>query len=87
MMKDVVHSHDGTGKKASVSGYTVWKDRNSSVPKNGEYKKNLHNALFIGILGDPDPKYVALSLSESQIERVLGVFMPHLFLENFYNTL
>ena len=60
MMREVVHSSDGTGKKASVSGYTVYgKTGTVRKIKNGEYKKNIHNALFIGILGDPKPKYVA----------------------------
>ena len=27
--------------------------------KDGKYNKNSHNALFVGILGDPSPKYVA----------------------------
>ena len=41
MMKDVVHSPDGTGKKASVSGYTVYgKTGTVRKIKNGEYKKN-----------------------------------------------
>ncbi len=60
MMKEVVHSPDGTGKKARVSGYTVYgKTGTVRKIKNGKYNKNLHNALFVGIFGDPSPKYVA----------------------------
>ena len=88
MMKDVVHSHDGTGKKASVSGYTVYgKTGTVRKIKNGEYKKNLHNALFIGILGDPKPKYVAAVIIREPKDRegsggfhaapVFGEFLQH----------
>lgn len=60
MMKEVVHSKDGTGRKAAVQGYTVY-GKTGTVRQlvDGEYVKNRHNALFIGILGDPEPKYVA----------------------------
>ncbi len=88
MMKDVVHSPDGTGKKASVSGYTVYgKTGTVRKIKNGEYKKNLHNALFIGILGDPNPKYVAAVIIREPKDRegsggfhaapVFGEFLQH----------
>ena len=60
MLKKVVHSSDGTGKKAQVSGYTVYgKTGTVRKIKDGKYNKNSHNALFVGILGDPSPKYVA----------------------------
>ncbi len=60
MMKDVVHSSDGTGKKAKVEGYTVY-GKTGTVRQfvKGNYSKNKHNALFIGIVGDPSPRYVA----------------------------
>ena len=60
MMKEVVHSEDGTGRKASVQGYTVY-GKTGTVRQlvNGKYAKNKHNAIFVGILGDPEPKYVA----------------------------
>lgn len=60
MMKEVVHSADGTGRKAEVQGYTVY-GKTGTVRQlvDGKYVKNKHNALFIGILGDPEPKYVA----------------------------
>ena len=88
MMKDVVHAPDGTGKKASVSGYTVYgKTGTVRKIKNGEYKKNLHNALFIGILGDPKPKYVAAVIIREPKDRegsggfhaapVFGEFLQH----------
>ena len=88
MMKDVVHSPDGTGKKAIVSGYTVYgKTGTVRKIKNGEYKKNLHNALFIGILGDPNPKYVAAVIIREPKDRegsggfhaapVFGEFLQH----------
>ena len=88
MMSEVVHSSDGTGKKASVSGYTVYgKTGTVRKIKNGEYKKNLHNALFIGILGDPKPKYVAAVIIREPKDRegsggfhaapVFGEFLQH----------
>ena len=60
MMREVVHSKDGTGRKAKVDGYTVY-GKTGTVRQiiNGKYAKDKHNALFIGILGDPEPKYVA----------------------------
>ena len=60
MMKDVVHSENGTGKKAKVDGYTVY-GKTGTVRQyvNGEYSKNRHNALFVGIIGSPTPEYVA----------------------------
>jgi len=88
MMREVVHSPDGTGKKASVSGYTVYgKTGTVRKIKNGEYKKNIHNALFIGILGDPKPKYVAAVIIREPRDRegsggfhaapVFGEFLQH----------
>ena len=88
MMREVVHSPDGTGKKASVSGYTVYgKTGTVRKIKNGEYKKNIHNALFIGILGDPKPKYVAAVIIREPKDRegsggfhaapVFGEFLQH----------
>jgi cell division protein FtsI (penicillin-binding protein 3) len=88
MMSEVVHSPDGTGKKASVSGYTVYgKTGTVRKIKNGEYNKNLHNALFIGILGDPKPKYVAAVIIREPQDRegsggfhaapVFGEFLQH----------
>ena len=54
MLRDVVHDKDGTGKKARVNGYTVYgKTGTVRQLQNGAYDKNQHNALFIGILGDP----------------------------------
>ena len=88
MMREVVHSPDGTGKKASVSGYTVY-GKTGTVRKieHGEYNKNLHNALFIGILGDPKPKYVAAVIIREPKDRegsggfhaapVFGEFLQH----------
>jgi len=60
MMREVVHSEDGTGRRAAVQGYTVY-GKTGTVRQlvNGDYAKNKHNAIFIGILGDPEPKYVA----------------------------
>tara|TARA_B100000902_G_C27286859_1_gene904932 strand:- start:193 stop:1857 length:1665 start_codon:yes stop_codon:yes gene_type:complete len=60
MMKDVVHSDNGTGKKAKVDGYTIY-GKTGTVRQifNGEYSKNRHNALFVGIIGNPSPEYVA----------------------------
>ena len=60
MMRDVVHSKDGTGRKAKVEGYTVY-GKTGTVRQivDGKYAKDKHNALFVGILGDPEPKYVA----------------------------
>tara|TARA_B100001093_G_scaffold501517_1_gene553281 strand:+ start:1163 stop:2785 length:1623 start_codon:yes stop_codon:yes gene_type:complete len=60
MMRDVVHSVDGTGRKAKVEGYTVY-GKTGTVRQivDGKYAKDKHNALFVGILGDPEPKYVA----------------------------
>ncbi len=60
MMREVVHSKDGTGRKARVEGYTVY-GKTGTVRQivNGEYSKDKHNALFVGIIGDPKPKYVA----------------------------
>ncbi len=88
MMSEVVHSPDGTGKKASVSGYTVYgKTGTVRKIKNGEYTKNSHNALFIGILGDPKPKYVAAVIIREPKDRegsggfhaapVFGEFLQH----------
>ena len=88
MMSEVVNSPDGTGKKASVSGYTVYgKTGTVRKIKNGEYKKNSHNALFIGILGDPKPKYVAAVIIREPRDRegsggfhaapVFGEFLQH----------
>ena len=88
MMSEVVHSSDGTGKKASVSGYTVYgKTGTVRKIKNGEYNKNSHNALFIGILGDPKPKYVAAVIIREPKDRegsggfhaapVFGEFLQH----------
>ncbi len=60
MMKDVVHSNKGTGKKAKVDGYTIY-GKTGTVRQyiQGEYSKNRHNALFVGIIGNPLPQYVA----------------------------
>jgi len=60
MMKDVVHSNKGTGKKAKVDGYTIY-GKTGTVRQiiKGKYSKNRHNALFVGIIGNPSPKYVA----------------------------
>jgi len=60
MMRDVVHSENGTGKRAKVDGYTIY-GKTGTVRQyiNGEYSKNRHNALFVGIIGDPSPQYVA----------------------------
>ncbi len=88
MMKDVVHSQDGTGKKALVNGYTVYgKTGTVRQIKNGKYDKNSHNALFIGILGDPSPKYVAAVIIREPRDRegsggyhaapVFGEFLQH----------
>ena len=60
MMKDVVHSENGTGKTAKVDGYTIY-GKTGTVRQyiDGEYSKNRHNALFVGIIGNPSPQYVA----------------------------
>tara|TARA_B100000035_G_scaffold302613_1_gene300382 strand:+ start:1124 stop:2812 length:1689 start_codon:yes stop_codon:yes gene_type:complete len=88
MMKEVVHSSDGTGRKAKVDGYTVYgKTGTVRKIKNGKYNKNLHNALFVGILGDPSPKYVAAVIIREPKDRegsggyhaapVFGEFLQH----------
>ena len=88
MMKDVVHSENGTGKRAAVNGYTVYgKTGTVRLMKNGDYDKNSHNALFIGILGDPLPKYVAAVIIRQPKDRegsggyhaapVFGEFLQH----------
>jgi cell division protein FtsI (penicillin-binding protein 3) len=70
MMRDVVHSKDGTGKKAKVEGYTVY-GKTGTVRQiiNGKYAKDEHNALFVGIVGDPEPKYVAAVIVRSPKNR------------------
>ena len=88
MLKDVVHAEDGTGKKARVNGYTVYgKTGTVRQLQNGEYDKNIHNALFIGILGDPSPKYVAAVIIRKPKDRegsggfhaapVFGEYLQH----------
>ncbi len=88
MLKDVVHNKDGTGKKARVNGYTVYgKTGTVRQLQNGKYDKNLHNALFIGILGDPNPKYVAAVIIRKPKDRegsggyhaapVFGEYLQH----------
>ena len=88
MMKEVVHSPDGTGKKARVNGYTIYgKTGTVRQIKDGSYDKNTHNALFIGILGDPKPKYVAaVIIREPKDKRAPGGFMLHQYSVNSYNT-
>ena len=88
MMKDVVHSKDGTGRRAKVEGYTVY-GKTGTVRQiiNGKYAKDKHNALFVGILGDPKPKYVAAVIVRSPKNRegsggfhaapVFSEFMQH----------
>ena len=54
---------------------------------NGKYAKDKHNALFVGILGDPEPKYVAAIIVRSPKNRegsggfhaapVFSEFMQH----------
>tara|TARA_Y100000992_G_scaffold161342_1_gene108059 strand:+ start:1046 stop:2695 length:1650 start_codon:yes stop_codon:yes gene_type:complete len=70
MMRDVVHSHDGTGRKAKVEGYTVY-GKTGTVRQviNGKYAKDKHNALFIGMVGNPEPKYVAAVIVRSPKNR------------------
>jgi cell division protein FtsI (penicillin-binding protein 3) len=87
-MKDVVHSKDGTGRRAKVEGYTVY-GKTGTVRQiiNGEYAKHKHNALFVGIIGDPKPKYVAAVIVRSPKNRegsggfhaapVFSEFMQH----------
>jgi len=88
MMRDVVHSKDGTGRKAKVEGYTVY-GKTGTVRQiiNGKYADDQHNALFVGILGDPEPKYVAAIIVRSPKNRegsggfhaapVFSEFMQH----------
>ena len=88
MMRDVVHSKDGTGRKAKVEGYTVY-GKTGTVRQiiNGKYVEDKHNALFVGILGDPEPKYVAAIIVRSPKNRegsggfhaapVFSEFMQH----------
>ena len=88
MMREVVHSKDGTGRKARVEGYTVY-GKTGTVRQiiNGKYSKDKHNALFVGILGDPEPKYVAAIIIRSPKNRegsgghhaapVFSEFMQH----------
>ena len=88
MMREVVHSKDGTGRKARVEGYTVY-GKTGTVRQiiNGKYSKDKHNALFVGILGDPEPKYVAAIIVRSPKNRegsggfheapVFSEFMQH----------
>ncbi len=88
MMRDVVQSKDGTGKKAKVQGYTVF-GKTGTVRQivNRKYSKNTHNALFVGILGDPSPKYVAAVIIRNPKDRegsggshaapVYGEYMQH----------
>ena len=87
-MRDVVHSKDGTGRKAKVEGYTVY-GKTGTVRQiiNGKYVEDKHNALFVGILGDPEPKYVAAIIVRSPKNRegsggfhaapVFSEFMQH----------
>ena len=88
MLKDVVHDKDGTGKKARVNSYTVYgKTGTVRQLQIGKYDKNLHNALFIGILGDPNPKYVAAVIIRKPKDRegsggyhaapVFGEYLQH----------
>ena len=88
MMRDVVHSKDGTGRRAKVEGYTVY-GKTGTVRQiiNGKYAKHKHNALFVGIIGDPKPKYVAAVIVRSPKNRegsggfhaapVFSEFMQH----------
>ena len=88
MMRDVVHSNDGTGRQAKVEGYTVY-GKTGTVRQiiDGKYAKDKHNALFVGILGDPEPKYVAAVIVRSPKNKegsgglhaapVFGEFMQH----------
>lgn len=88
MMKDVVHSNDGTGKKAKVHGYTVY-GKTGTVRQiiNNEYSKSRHNALFVGITGNPEPNYVAGVIIRNPKDKegsggshaapVFGEFMQH----------
>jgi len=89
MMKKVVHSDDGTGKKAKVNGYTTYgKTGTVRLLKNGKYNTNNHNALFVGIVGDPAPKFVAAVIIREPKDRqgsggyhaapVFGEFMQHI---------
>ncbi len=88
MMRDVVHSKNGTGKKAEVDGYTIY-GKTGTVRQiiNGKYSKNRHNALFVGIIGNPSPEYVAaVIIRNPKIEEgsggrhaapVFGEFVQH----------
>ena len=88
MMKHVVHSKDGTGSKAKVQGYTIY-GKTGTVRQiiNGKYAKDKHNALFVGILGNPEPKYVAAVIIRSPKDKegsggyhaapVFSEFMQH----------
>ena len=63
----------------------LWKNGTVRKIKNGEYKQ-LHNALFIGILGDPKPKYVAaVIIREPKVE--VRDFMPTCFGEFLQHTM
>ena len=58
MMQTVVE--DGTAKKARLEKYTVaGKTGTVRIIKDGEYKKNKHLAIFVGITPATNPEYVA----------------------------
>mgnify|MGYP001250470741 FL=1 len=60
MMMMVVETKKGTGKKAKLQKYTVaGKTGTVRINIGGNYKKNRHLALFVGIVPASNPEYVA----------------------------
>ena len=60
MMTMVVETKKGTGKKAKLQKYTVaGKTGTVRINIGGNYKKNRHFALFVGIAPASNPEYVA----------------------------
>ncbi|MFL2559920.1 MAG: peptidoglycan D,D-transpeptidase FtsI family protein [Gammaproteobacteria bacterium] len=60
MMTMVVETKKGTGKKAKLQKYTVaGKTGTVRINIGGNYKKNRHLALFVGIVPASNPEYVA----------------------------
>ena len=72
-----------------MNGYTTYgKTGTVRRLKNGKYNTSNHNALFVGMVGDPTPKYVAAVIVREPKDRpgsggyhaapVFGEFMQHI---------